>query len=280
MEPCPLGTRVGAFEVGHYEFYAAVTGTVKDGIIPLEVLQPVLDEGDCRLLRKENPFCDPPCGGGEVCDHSGECLPHPKNVPVGEVSVTGLVEDPLVLEPNFANYYQQSAVPFPLFEPGAAIALSAEGEGQVPPLVFHGVGVPDLTLPEGVVTMVKGEDLAVQWDPAPGDGPWRIAFSLNVDQHGNSPVTLVCDTDDDGSHVVPAALVTEMLDFGVSGFATMDVVRRTVDAKPVPKGCVELLVVSTAPGQLSVSGHTPCNFDAQCPEGQVCQVEINTCVAD
>ncbi|MEE2780430.1 MAG: hypothetical protein VYE15_07895, partial [Myxococcota bacterium] len=89
---CGLDDRVGHFELTHNEFYAAITGTVSDGVIPLTVLQPVKVVGDCTLLQKKNPFCDPPCGAGELCDHDGTCTPYPQNTSVGTVSISGLLK--------------------------------------------------------------------------------------------------------------------------------------------------------------------------------------------
>lgn len=280
-DACPLNSRVGSLQVSHNEFYSAVVAEVKDGVIPLTVLQPVTELEGCHLLQKVNPFCDPTCGGGEVCDHDGTCIPHPINIPVGTVTMTGLLGGDLEMEPNFANYYQGEGVPFPLFEAGASITASASGEGPVPAFALEGVGVPDLTLEEGkIFEMADGVDLSVTWDVAESAGPWRIWFSLNVDQHGNSPVTLFCEVEDDGEHTVPGSMISEMLSYGISGFATMDLYRRTVDSLEIPSGCVELQVFAFAMGKLEVAGHTACNIDPDCPDGQVCQVEINTCVHD
>jgi len=273
---CGLDDRVGHFELTHNEFYAAITGTVSDGVIPLTVLQPVKQVGDCTLLQKKNPFCDPPCGAGELCEHDGSCIPYPENTSVGTVTVTGLLKEQVVMEPNTQDYYWDPEAPFPLFEPGAQIDLTASGaDGDGFSLTAW--GVPDLVLEDAELAMAAGEPLDVSWEPV--EGVWRVWFSLNIDQHGNAPVTLFCEVDDTGAASIPAELVDELLGFGVSGFASADFRRQTVDSISNDAGCVQLSVYSFAPGKLSVQGHTPCKFDPDCPDGEVCDQLIETCVA-
>ncbi|MEC9071454.1 MAG: hypothetical protein VX938_03705 [Myxococcota bacterium] len=272
---CGLDDRVGHFELTHNEFYAAITGTVSDGVIPLTVLQPVKVVGDCTLLQKKNPFCDPPCGAGELCDHDGTCTPYPQNTSVGTVSISGLLKPDVAIEPNAQDYYWDPDVPFPLFEAGAGIELTASG-GDTEGFSLSAWGVPDLVLEDAVLAMASGTDLEVKWTPE--EGAWRVWFSLNIDQHGNAPVTLFCEVEDTGSATISAELIDELLGFGVSGFASADFRRQTVDSAEVAAGCVQMSVYSFAPGKLTVEGHTPCKFDPDCPEGEVCDVLIETCI--
>lgn len=274
--PCPLGQRVGLVEVAHWDFYASVTGEVAEGVIPLTVLQLVKEEAGCQLLQKVNPFCDPACGPGQLCKHDGTCIPYPENQSVGTMTVDGLYV-PVSMEPGPTKLYAETGVPFPMFDPGAAITITASG-GDLPGFTLHGTGVETLVLPDTVLEMVKGEPLAITWEPATVPTDATIYISLNVDQHGNSPVTLKCDSPDDGSFEIPAALAQEFLEFGVSGFATLDIYRRTVDSVTLAPGCVEATVFSFAPGKLTVEGHVPCFSDKDCPEGESCNVPINTCV--
>ena len=275
--PCPLGERVGSIEVAHWDFYASVTGEVAEGVIPLTVLQLVKEEGGCKLLQKVNPFCDPPCGPGELCKHDGSCIPYPENQSVGTMTVDGL-KVPVSMEPGPTKLYAETKVPFPMFDAGAPITITATG-GDLPGFTLHGTGVEDLVLPDSVIAMVKGEPLTFSWEPPTVDTGAMMYISLNVDQHGNSPVTLKCEVPDNGNFQIPATLVKDLLEFGVSGFATLDLYRRTVDSVELAPGCVEATVFSFAPGKLTVDGHVPCFADKDCPEGETCNVPINTCVA-
>ena len=65
--PCPLASRHGGLEVVDDGEYGWIDGTVEDGVLPVSVLEVVATEGDCRLYKKTNPFCDPPCDPGEAC---------------------------------------------------------------------------------------------------------------------------------------------------------------------------------------------------------------------
>jgi hypothetical protein len=65
---------------------------------------------------------------------------------------------------------------------------------------------------------------------------------------------------------------------GVSGFATAHLYRRTVDSTTLSVGCVQLTVSSYVYGKLQVTGHTACNVPPDCPEGETCDVAIQTCV--
>jgi hypothetical protein len=273
--PCGDQAAVGAFEIGHWGFYAAITGEVADGVVPLTVLQPVQTVGDCTMMQKDNPLCDPACAGGELCDHDGTCVPYPATLDVGTLSVSGLLVD-ASLTPNVVGQYAKTDVPFPLFAPGAAITLSATG-GELAPFTLSAWGVADLVVAtDPPLTLASGQPLTVTWTPSAGPG--RIHMALNVDQHGNSPVTLVCTVADTGAATVPAELVTALLDFGVSGFASFDLYRRTVDSVTLAPGCVELRVFSYAQGKLVVAGHTACTKDGDCPSGQTCDLALNTCV--
>ena len=275
-EACPTEKRVGYFEVAHWGFYAAVAGHVTDGVIPLEVLQAKEIDGDCRLMRKENPFCDPPCGAGQLCNHDGTCLQYPENKSVGTVTVEGLLEA-VVMEPSITNAYAETDVNMPFFENNAKVSLIAQG-ADVEGFTLYGYGVEDLVVAASILTLIKGEDLNVTWTASEGKG--NIHMRLNVDQHGNSPVTMVCDLPDTGSALLPGVLLKILLEYGVSGFATFDIYRRTVDSVWLGDSCVELRTLSFSPGKVLVEGHVPCFGDNDCPEGETCKVAINTCVGE
>ena len=271
---CESAERIGLFIVGHEEFYAQVSGEVAAGVIPLTVLQEVETLGDCRLMRKENPFCETPCQAGELCDHDGTCIDYPENKSVGTVTVSGLKDGDVIMEPKNATYFDTN-VSMPLFESSAPIHLKASGD-ELPGFELNAFGVPDLELPESVITMTSGAPLDVTWSAAPGN--WKLYFSLNIDQHGSSPATLFCEVEDTGSYQVPAQFIDAILSMGVSGFATAHFYRRTVDSVILDAGCVQLNVSSYVYGKLEVDGHTACNLDPDCPEGEVCEISINTCV--
>lgn len=275
-QACPLDKRVGRFEIAHWEFYGAVAGQVTTGVIPLEILQAKEVSGDCRLMRKENPFCDPPCAAGQLCTHGGACSDYPANQSAGVISVDGLLV-PVAMDASITNAYAFTDVPFPMFEPNEAITLVAQG-AEVAGFTLRGYGVEDLKVDATTLTLEKGNDLTVTWTASEGHG--KIHMRLNVDQHGNSPVTMVCDVNDTGEAVLPGELLSILLEYGVSGFATFDMYRQTVDSIWQGENCIQLRTHSFAPGKVLVEGHVPCFVDQDCPEGEVCKVIINTCVGE
>jgi hypothetical protein len=237
--PCPLDRRVGLFEVGVDTYgLAAFTGSVADRVNPLQVLEAKESEGPCVLLERPNPFCDPPCPGSEQCAAGNQCVPFPVNQGVGTVTVTGLLA-PLALEPDGQEAYSTTDFDGTPFAPGANLELTAAG-GDLAGFSLQGEGVPLLALPTKNWPLHAGDPVTIQWTP--GNGVGTIRLNLNVDQHGVTPVTLVCDVPDTGSYTVPGTLTAALAAHGISGAPSSSIVRRTVDSLEVTGGCVEFVV--------------------------------------
>jgi len=247
--PCPFEDKVGSFQVQHHVgIYSAVTGEVSDGVVPASIPQEQESEGDCVLLQRVNPVCDPPCESGTTCDFDGECIPYPSKLNAGAVVIEGLVGD-VVMTPNSQNDYTYTDLPALPFEDGTAITLGAAGN-ETEAFALDGFGVEALEMTDNEWIMHTGSPLEISWTPSDGEG--RILATFNVDQHGNSPVTMFCDLDDTGTATIPATLVSLLIDYGVSGFATGDLYRRTVDSTYIEVGCVEFEVFSHVAALLSV----------------------------
>ncbi|MFV8751543.1 hypothetical protein ACNOYE_13450 [Nannocystaceae bacterium ST9] len=277
---CPLDQRVGLFSVVHETDYSAIDGEINEAVIPTSIVEEVLAEGGCRLLEPSNPFCDPPCAGGDVCGQAGSCIPYPDRLETGVVTIAGLDVD-VAMNPRADLRYFETALPHPVFSPGRAIALTSTG-GEISPLDLGGRGFAPLELLGTTWTAQPGQPLIVEWVAEQADeaNPSMTSFymTINVDQHGTSPATLVCEGPDTGSFAVPAAIVDALLDAGVSGFPVGHAYRRTVDSASVEVGCVEFQVRSHRSAQIEVVGHTPCTSSADCPDGLSCDVVNQTCV--
>lgn len=246
---CPLASRIGAFEVVHSEYGDWVSGGVKDRVDALGVLQAKEKEGTCQLWQRVNPHCEPKCDATIYqCTHDDGCQNYPVAQDVGQLMVTGLVKAVAVAAKGGAKKYTFSDFDDRAWKDGAAIALSAPG-GDLGAIALNGVGVPPLLVPEIGWKIKAGTALPLAWTPAKGD--WQVRISLNVDQHGLSPATLICEVDDSGDYTVSAKLVDALLTYGVSGAASALIERRTVDSTEVKGGCVELVVRSTIEAELS-----------------------------
>lgn len=277
---CPMATRLGGFAVESNASYSAVDGSVLDGVIPVTVLTEVAAEGDCALYRRENPFCEDSCDPDETCALDGTCVRYPTGQELGTVTIAGL-DAAVAMEPTApgATYFSGDALPSPAYAPGALVELTSAG-GALAPLRLHGVGFAPLALADDVWVLTAGSPLAVTWTP-PTDAVHRatVQLTVNVDQHGATPLFLVCETADDGAAEVPPALVDAFLAAGISGWPNGRLERHTVDRAEVDGGCVDFEVRWVAlPAEVSVDGHTPCQDPTDCPPGRTCDTETEQCV--
>ncbi len=272
---CPLADRVGGFLFDMESNYTAFSGSVADGVVPVTVLEEVGVEGDCKLLRRNNPFCDPLCSPGETCDFDGECIPYPTNHNVGTVSVTGLFDEVMV-EPKAPTFsYFDTMLSHPAWDPGAPLVLQTTG-GDYEAFELHGNGVTMVDPIGDTLVLSTEESVTIQWNPS-GATNARLHLELNVDQHGITPVSLICDAEDTGSLELSSGLIADFLEFGISGFPRSEYYIQTADSVTIEPGCVELVVRSHVTRGLSVAGHTPCDDPSDCPKGEMCNLMIQTC---
>ncbi len=272
---CPMETDFGGFAVTRGETESSVSGAVADGVVPTAVLTEVAREGECEVMRRENPFCDPGCEPGETCDLEGACVPYPTNRDLGTVEVGGLSE-PVQMTAVFpGNTYYDTDLPHPAFEPGGLVTLDMPA-GAYGPATLHGVGVEPL---EGVGkwTLGEGLDLAVTWAPPGAGARSEIVLKAAIDQHGVTPGVLRCTFADSGTATVPASVVSALVSAGVTGFPSGTLERRTADRTDAGAGCMDFVVSAPRTVEVTVAGHTPCVTDEECPEEQSCDEELQTC---
>lgn len=275
--PCDSSVAVGGFLLSHQSNFSAISGTITNGVVPANVLSEFMVAGDCRILKSERLNCTPDCDESSVCNHAGECIDYPVGQDVGTVTVKGL-KQPVAMEPSSgaSSKYFDTSLPHPAYAWGAAIELEATG-GSIDPFVLHGVGVEAIESVGGAWIVDPSKGTVVQWQPSDSRHS-RILISINIDQHGISPATLVCDTEDDGELEIAADLVAALLDQGISGWTTGVIHRRTVDSTTTAHGCVEFVVQSHISAEVEVPTHTPCHSDDDCQPPQVCDLAIDTCV--
>lgn len=272
---CPLETKVGQFALLREPSYTTFSGAVADGVVPISVLENVGEGGGCTLLRRNNPFCDPTCGPNTTCDFDGNCIPYPANHDVGSVTIDGLLE-PVMVDPVMPTYeYFDTQLVHPAWDLSAAITLSAPG-GDYEAFELHGSGVAMIEPAGEELVLDETQDLEITWIPS--DRAGRVRVELNIDQHGLTPVELFCESEDTGMLTVPMDFIAEFVSFGVTGFPSANYFLETVDSIELAPGCVEFAVRSHATGGLSVVGHTPCDKQEDCPEGQTCDLKIQTCM--
>jgi hypothetical protein len=239
------------------------------------------EEGECQLLKPRAPFCDPACTGGAVCEADDTCTPVPKALDLGTITLSGLNDDsgdhPLeltALAPS--NTYQprgSSPFVYPPFEEGAVVQLSTEG-GAYEPFELSAPAIAPLELsatsplpfdPEGTTT--------IRWAPPADSAASHIIVRVDISHHGGQKGELLCETDDDGELELPAALVQGLVDLGVAGYPTIQVVRESKTTLPQAPG-IALAISSSITLELDIPGITSCSEPGQqdvCGEGELCQ---------
>ena len=276
--PCELDSLAGRFRVERQEQFPVIDGSVANGVVPVTILEELEVVGPCKLLRRNNPFCDPACEPNFTCDFDGSCIPFPENQDVGTVTITGLAEL-LEMEPvEPVNRYYDTSLSDPLFQPEDEIVLEAAGEA-LDGFRLEGIGSDVLELAEDATILVEeGEIILVEWPAPTTEVPATIELELTIDQHGNSPVRIQCELEDTGAAELPAEVADALLNAGVSGFPNAVLSRRTVDSTSAGGLCVELVVGSPRSPDVRVGGHTPCDEPDDCPDGLTCDLAINTCI--
>jgi len=273
--PCTLDTRVGGFVVTLAEEYTGINGQVLGGVVPVNIPELMAEEGDCKLLKSRNLFCDPGCVPGETCGEEGACIPYPEALSVGSVTVTGL-KTTETMEAKWGNHYTNTgSLEHPAFETSASLQLSATG-GDIEAFGLQGIGVSPLVISPGSkqVSASNGAGIALAWESGPSEEEVRIQIKLNINNHGSTNAWIACDVEDTGNFEISASLLSALYDFGVSGFPSLGLTRQSADSANLSIGCVEFLVTAEAVVTIEFEGVTSCTSDNQCPPGQSCGVDL------
>lgn len=274
---CEAETRLGGFELAMESDFSAISGSVYDRVARSAQFTEVGSDESCVLIERTNPYCDPPCSGGKVCVQSGSCEDPPTSLDLGVVVVQGLTT-PVAMEPvQPGNRYFNSSLEHPAVEAGGAVRVLADG-GELEAFELQAEGVSALETSEEPWLVERGKELQIAWTAAPDPGQGQVRVTLNIDQHGSSPVTLSCVAEDAGNLTISSQIIDQLLGFGVSGFATGNIYRETSDHIDAGAGCVDFALFAHQKRMLEVAGHQPCTKDADCGGGKTCDVPNNTCL--
>ena len=266
---CPMEDDLGGFVV-EISDVSLVDGRVRDGVVPITVLTEVTALDECTVFRRENPYCDPGCEVDETCDLDAQCVAYPSDTDLGTVTVAGLVQD-VWMEPVTPGYrYFDTSLPHPALAPGELVEARFAG------IDLHGVGPTPLTSEVEELVVSEGSALTLTWN---GDPVARttVGLELSIDQHGASPLRILCEFADDGQGEVPVELVDALLGGGVTGFPNATLTRHTLDRAEHEGACVDFEVMSPVPVSVRVEGYIPCHDDDDCPPTMDCNTEIELC---
>ncbi|MBN2528904.1 MAG: hypothetical protein JXR76_21110 [Deltaproteobacteria bacterium] len=242
--PCSFENALGGLIVSVAQSFSSVSGAFADSVAPSSVPELELEDGDCSLWRRRNLSCVPSCKSGFTCDVDGNCITSPVQQDAGTITLDGLSE-PVVVEPlEPTNSYSKVDFNDAAFGAGDVITMTSTG-GYFGELTLHGVGVAPFAVTSLVWSIEAGSPLTVSWETTDGDVDAQIELIMNIDQHGQSPLTLICEFADTGEATVSAKLIDALINSGVSGRPSGRLTRRTVDSMDVAAGCIELEISSS-----------------------------------
>jgi hypothetical protein len=176
-----------------------------------------------------------------TCDTNGQCITYPATQSVGTVTVTGLTQT-VEMKGTSSNQYFKSSLPSPVVEPGASVRLVASG-GDISGFTLYGKGISPLVSSDTVWTVATGKDTTIHWEPDPDSGA-TVMITFGLDQHGTTPVQIVCEVEDTGSLTISADYIAKLIELGTSVPTQGTMERHTVDSVETSKGCIEFSVYS------------------------------------
>ena len=157
--------------------------------------------------------CEPWCSVGQTCTPEGVCEDIPDRASAGTLTFGGLTI-PLAMEPNDIDLYNLlTALPDDLYAPNTVVAVTADGD-ELPAfdLQVRTVEPMEPAVAFSIATdMVPGQDAVLTWQP--GDGTARVRWEMHTILHAGNGPSLLCETDDTGTLVVPAEMVDRFLSY-------------------------------------------------------------------
>ncbi len=273
---CDQAKLLGTILLETQNEFSFLDGKVADTVLPGSVRQEEMAMGDCKLMRKRFPFCDPSCQSNEACTFSGECIAFPVRQDLGEICVAGLSESYVLTAESPGFHYFNTQIAHPAFSGGERVELRSTG-GRYGDINLLGVGVTKMVASDSQWNIVEDQDMSVSWATSSANSHASVKLSINIDQHGSSPLLLECEFPDSGNATIPAPLLKALLSSGISGFPNGKIERRSADSIAVEGGCIEFVVRSPQSVDVRVAGHTPCTRPEQCPTGQTCNIAMETC---
>jgi len=256
--------------------FTSMLGKIYDGPVPESLAWDRSQEaGGCELSLPRIPFCGAGCGSA-VCVDDDQCVPNPATRDAGAVTVKGVRTEggtsEFTLTPIRNTYVNPAAIklPYPAFDEGDEIQIRAAG-AAVSPFSIKGTGIAPLELPEGVsYELIENRPLLLTWTPPGKPNISRVQVKLDISHHGGTKGKIECDTPDDGSLEIPAAMVTELMSLGIAGFPSVALTRSSVGSTTIPEGRVDLQVYSYVERAIEIEGLVSCTEDSQCGATGTC----------
>jgi len=261
--------------------FTKLVGQALDGKTPESpVWTMTAQDGDCQLFVPSLPFCDPTCANSTVCVAGGVCAGYPRGIDLGTVTLRGVQgEQSIAMKPVPPKYTYQlpgsAHLSYPPFAPGDEVRIEVEG-GEVPAFTVGAPAIAPLELLGAHdVDFTADAATALRWTPARSEGT-RIRVLVDVSHHGGRKGEIRCDVEDSGALDISAALGAKLIELGLAGNPTVDVIRESASSVAVAAGRVGLRVASKVTRPLRIPGLIACTAPGAqdvCPDGQLCQPE-------
>jgi hypothetical protein len=168
----------------------------------------LLEEGECALVDSwAAGYCPDGCADDEYCAPTDACEPWWTQLDPGALTVEG---------PTLSLQYQTvSGLLSPegstddLFQPGDEVALSATG-AQTPAFSTSALApAPLVSTMDCAVEPSSGQDYELSWEPV--SAPGTVTLEIIAVYHAGNGAMVRCDSPEDGSIVVPAAIIDAYL---------------------------------------------------------------------
>ena len=259
--------------------YTSVLGQLYDGPTPSPVnWTETAKGGSCKLLTPKVPFCATPCGSNAACVADGQCRDFPKSIEAGKVSVTGIQikggTTAFSMDPINKTYQAPAGtiLAFPPFTEGDAVQFSAAGDTATAAFSISAKGIGPLQILNDSITLADGKAINLKWTAPANPANSTIFVLVDVSHHGGSKGKIECEAPDNGALEIPAVLVDKLKALGISGFPKIEVTRRSVGAGASVDA--QLVLESMVNKTLDIPGLISCNGDEECPDGKLCQQDL------
>lgn len=175
--------------------------------------------GPCTFYSASFGECIPECTAPEECGADNQC--HDESwtwgfINAGTITVSGLKSElslvPISVGANdyYTSYWTTEPTTGAIFDEGDTITATSPG-GELGAFEVSVTGcaemTADLTCPPSIV---NGESLTIRWTP--GDAAKdTVRFAMQSGNHASQFSSIICETDDTGSLVVDASLISAYL---------------------------------------------------------------------
>jgi hypothetical protein len=255
--------------------YTSIVGVMCDGpTLPEFIFEEKMKSGPCRLLKAISPYCAD-CGGlGSKCVAENSCMTEPNKISVGKLTINGFKSSgakmSFTIEPSNRFAYQMSGVQldYPPSGEGDTITFSAEGSASAAAFSLKVRGITPLVVLSDTIILEDTKPITLKWEPPKVAGFSTIFVKIDISYHGGTKGQIQAECEDNGSLTIPGPMLDQLKSYGMAGWPTVDITRRSVGVDEISKA--QAVIECTVVKLLTIPGLTSCNGNDVCPDGQTC----------